>query len=717
MEIDWFRRPFLVSGLLAVAACLAAVFSPVVGGVIIVCLLLLLFAVPGYRRGAVAVIFVCFALFLLSTLWRHHAAMRLPERLAGKSDTVTGVVVQCPDSGRMYTIELTDSTLLPAGTRVVLFCPDMAAPQMYERMSATVEWHPLYEQRQYTYWADGVFLMGYPADYGEESVAYAETEENSVRHTLFDWRESLAERLWQGLPGEDGAVLAGLCLGQDSRLTDTTYAAFCNSGLPHLLVVSGLHVTAFATAVFWLTRFLRLGRRLRVVCPMAGVGLFCLLVGLSPSVLRAATACLIMLAGQLLRRRPDSLNSMGFALTVLLVWNPYAVFDIGLQLSFCASAGVVLLSPRLKEALTAALPEERSGWRWLLCLVWERAAGALSVSLGATLFLTPLLCLLFRRLSVYTLLANLLTVAVAGWALVLGFVLLCIPDVGFFHVLQQIVARLAEMACRWLRGIAHLLGAEKSTVYVGRLWQSVFVVGACVLLGVLLLADKRGLCRRVACCLCGLFLLAHGVTMSLSADTVTVRVIAQEDTAALLLSKEGRHALLLPDGTSLQPVQYAMRNSPCEALDFVWLAQGEPADAGTLKAVLDVAPAARVLSGTADWAMGCPYTVESVDAEDEISFWTNCRATYSPAGWWRLEMGNSSLIFVFAQAQTCPPADCVLAVQEALRVWPEAGQYIVLCEGETTTAAAPESAVAVAAEQPCYLSTRGNGDWSVTRWE
>lgn len=721
MRIEWFHRPFLMSGLIALVASLTAVFSLILGGVLLVCLGLLVCFAPGARRSVFGIVFACFAVFFVGAFWRHTVAMRPSKNLVGQTDTLTGVVVHCPDSGRMYTVQVTESTHLPAGTRVLLFCPDVVAPQMYERVTANVKWQALHEDRQSMYWADGVFLMAYPTGYGEQSVVYTTTEENSVRHTLFAWRENLANRLWRILPGQDGAVLAGLCLGVDNRLTDATYASFRNSGLPHLLVVSGLHVTVFATALFWVSRFLRLGRRLGVVLSMAGVVFFCLLVGLSPSVVRAGTACVLMLAGQLFRRRPDSLNSMGFALTVLLACNPYAVLDVGLQLSFSAAAGVVLLSPRLLETLTAHCPEEETGYRYFLFFLWKKAAAALSVSLGASVFLTPLLCLLFGRLSLYTLFANLLTVMVAGWLLVLGFVMLCIPNISIFQVLQHVAVRLATVGCRWLRGIAQLLGGDNSTVYAGRLWQMVFLCGACVLVGVLLLADKRVLFRRVLCCLGYLLLLACCVSRSMSAGALTVQVIPYDGTAALLLSKHGQYALLLPDGDGLQTVNYAIRDSACDELDFVLLAQGQTTDAGTLKTVLDTAPTERVLSHTADWSVGCPYTVETIRTDSRLSFWTDCALICSSAGWWRLEIGTSSLVFVFESAQTCPAAGCVLACDGALTAWPEAAQCVVISADKTAESVSllptKEQPTTVVAGRPCYLSTRGNGEWSVTRWE
>ena len=91
----------------------------------------------------------------------------------------------------------------------------------------------------------------------------------------------------------------------------------------------------------------RLGYRLSAVLTIPFILAFMLLVGFTPSVCRAGVMCLVWLGGYLVSRRQDGLNSLGLAAMLLLAENPYTLQNAGFQLSFMATAGILLIAPRL----------------------------------------------------------------------------------------------------------------------------------------------------------------------------------------------------------------------------------------------------------------------------------------------------------------------------------------------------------------------------------
>lgn len=148
-----------------------------------------------------------------------------------------------------------------------------------------------------------------------------------------------------------GRMLGAIALGADDELTPETREAFRASGLAHLLAVSGGNVALLVAAVLvlvWVAGGTRVGGHVCAVLAVAGyVGL----VGPSPSVVRAGVAGVLASAAWLLSRPADPWHLYAAGLAVLLCRNPYDLLDPGFQLSFAAVAAILLLAPRLREAL------------------------------------------------------------------------------------------------------------------------------------------------------------------------------------------------------------------------------------------------------------------------------------------------------------------------------------------------------------------------------
>ena len=133
-----------------------------------------------------------------------------------------------------------------------------------------------------------------------------------------------------------GAILKAILLGDDSDLDLDTASAFQASGTYHVLVVSGLHVTALAAALFWLLALLRVPNLWNTLLVAGIVVGFAVLAGSGTPVVRAALMVLIFLAARLVYRERALLNSIAAAALVLLILHPSDLRDPSFQLSFLA---------------------------------------------------------------------------------------------------------------------------------------------------------------------------------------------------------------------------------------------------------------------------------------------------------------------------------------------------------------------------------------------
>jgi competence protein ComEC len=227
------------------------------------------------------------------------------------------------------------------------------------------------------------------------------------------------------LPPVSGALLEGLLLGDRRALPPPLLADFRAAGVFHVLAISGFNVGLVATAALVVLRVVRLpGRSAAVTALFVLVG-FAAVVGGQPSVLRATVMAGLVLVGRLLDRESRTWNSLAAALVLLLAWEPDALADPGLQLSFAATAGIVHLAP----SIAARLPAR-----------WPRAlAAAVAVSAGAQLAVTPLMLAHFSQLSLVGVVANLLVVPLAAALTTLGLLAVVVAAVSdlLAHALFQ----------------------------------------------------------------------------------------------------------------------------------------------------------------------------------------------------------------------------------------------------------------------------------------
>lgn len=203
--------------------------------------------------------------------------------------------------------------------------------------------------------------------------------------------------------------------GDKSAMDDGDYLAMQETGLAHLFAVSGLHCAFLVTLMALL-----ISRRQRLLCAVTIPLLlfYMVMVGMSPSVVRACIMQIFLLIAPLFRRGSDPLTSLAAALLVILLCNPFAAASVSLQLSFSATLGMVLLSPRLYKLLTGWYKGKCRPLRTALCFV----AANLSATLSAVVFTAPLTAWYFRIFVLVAPLSSLLAVPAAGWSFMAAFV-------------------------------------------------------------------------------------------------------------------------------------------------------------------------------------------------------------------------------------------------------------------------------------------------------
>lgn len=304
-------------------------------------------------------------------------------------------------------------------------------------------------------------------------------------------KKTVAKTLAENAEGDTARFMYAMTFGDSSVVSEELSRGFSYTGTAHLLAVSGLHVGMIAGALFLLLKKLRANAVARFVVVTAVLLFFCALCGFSPSAVRATVMVATAAAAGVFGLRYDPLSGMSFAAIILLFVSPYNLYSLGFLMSFIAVYGLILFAKPLSDAMKRArFPD------WL--------ATALSATLSANATLLPVMIYVFGDVSLVTVLANCVTVPVAGiffpiYVLALPFA--TIPHLGFmatvvslpFTVIAKTVQALSEVnfpavyfdftwetIVLWLVAATAVSGLCRIPVSAKKIIASVFVICFCV---------------------------------------------------------------------------------------------------------------------------------------------------------------------------------------------------------------------------------------------
>lgn len=260
---------------------------------------------------------------------------------------------------------------------------------------------------------------------GKGSLGFPLTVAERIRGPIRDlFRERLSP--------QNQALYSALILGERQGIGPELREPFNVAGLGHMLAVSGLHIGLIGWLVFTVTRgLLSLSYRLtlkmdirKAAALVTGLPLiaYAFIAGFEVSSQRAMVMGLAFLWAIILGRERDVWSTLTLAAFIVLALDPHAPFSVSFQLSFCAVIGIVWLAPLIYDKLPGLENGVFRQERGIRGRVVTYVAGLLAITLSATVFLLPITCFYFHRISVVSLPANLTVLPVLGfWVLPLGF--------------------------------------------------------------------------------------------------------------------------------------------------------------------------------------------------------------------------------------------------------------------------------------------------------
>ena len=377
-------------------------------------ILLLATPVPALRWGRrAAVLMLVAALVALTGGLRYEAwAERQPPsltRYVGTDVAIEGTITSEPDPGRVtvrYRLDanalLTPDGTVPVDGAVLITVGEYVEYRPGDRLRVTgeVEDPPVlddFDYRGYLARQGIVGTMLFP-----DVEILGEGGAWSYNRQITHVRLALEDALQRSLPEPEASLGAGIAFGRDHSLPDGLYDDFRTSGLAHIIAVSGSNVALVTALVFLVS--VRFMRRHYAIAPAAvTLGAYVAVAGASASVLRAGLMAVIFLGGLWLGRQQSALAALGGAAILMTFVQPATAHDVGFQLSFAATAGLIVFAPWLRFAMDHALERAR-----IRGYVPDIAVQTAALSLAATFATLPITWTTFGRVSVVGVVTNII---------------------------------------------------------------------------------------------------------------------------------------------------------------------------------------------------------------------------------------------------------------------------------------------------------------------
>lgn len=285
-----------------------------------------------------------------------------------------------------------------------------------------------------------------PGGYDEESYQYGngnylKVEDANVtkkyrssfcmRYTLFGLQQKLL-RVYREVLDEKNASLAGaMVLGDKANLDADVKEMYQKNGIAHLIAISGLHIAMIGGTLYQLLRKLLGSYGLSALIGGSFIVLYGIMTGLSGATLRAVIMLILMMGAEVSGRRYDIITAIAVALLVMLIMNPYQMFQAGFLLSFGAILGITWLVPVWKQYFKKAP-------KWL---------DGLGVSVSVQIMTFPVMLWFFYEIPVWGFLLNLLVVPL------MSILLVCLILCGVSGLFFLQAAGMLALPARWIFGI------------------------------------------------------------------------------------------------------------------------------------------------------------------------------------------------------------------------------------------------------------------------
>jgi competence protein ComEC len=549
------RRPFAVIGFTFIASLVAASYaglsiSAAMAAVCAASAIVVFFGLSFFKHRKTTAVALCaaaaaFGVFCLAECLWYNPVLALN----GQKAEISGEIADTPDDSNgqyIYTINadkiVVDGKTSPVKTKIRVYSYSGLEAEPFDRITANVTLSVPQDKNDYGYnsrayyKSKGVYLFANGDDF-----TVIKTQNKPPYYYAIKLRQYISGVIGKYVGGGQGALAAGILIGDTSQISSGVKDDFRTTGISHILAVSGTQTSLIMEyLMLLLCAAFRLPRRPAAAITAGAIVIFMAVTGFSPSVMRAGIMALVCLCAIMIKRDADVVNSLGLSALVLCAVNPYAATDVGLLLSLTATLGMATISKRLLSFAGEKTKNMPQGAKKFI----KAPLGILCETLGASLLTYPVIVLIFGRISLISLIANMIEVSVSLFVTLLTAVAAIMSPAWFLVFLIKPVAILIRVCCAFMMWFAHALASLPfASISASYGFVDILVVFVAALFILYFVFKGKGASGGV-CVSCACLAVAVGVFSYSVASHGVMTVAAVSNTGGAIVTSNG-HAVVI----------------------------------------------------------------------------------------------------------------------------------------------------------------------------
>ena len=261
----------------------------------------------------------------------------------------------------------------------------------------------------------------------------------SIEGFLYGIKNRCTKIIDNSFDSESAGIVKAMLVADKSTLDKNIKKLYSENGIAHIMAISGVHVAIIGMTLYGFLRKLKIGRLISGTFSIAIIILYGIMTGMSYSTERAVIMLILSIAAEYFGRKTDAPTSMGFAMIIMVLGNPYVILDAGFQLSFAAITGVTVVAPQLRKLLRMfkrfikeADEKKKQKHKKIMSLrkMIIKLIDALVVGIASFITTTPVIIYYYYQFPPYSILINLIVIPLVS--LIVGGSILVVLTGLFF---------------------------------------------------------------------------------------------------------------------------------------------------------------------------------------------------------------------------------------------------------------------------------------------
>ena len=467
------KRPMLFAALVCCVAAAISLYIKFLAFVILAAALILLVTIIVRKKYKYITVAAMIAIFIISLFFQFAQIEKINKY---DNNQVNGrfLVVSEPELYENFntvTLKVESSGDLPQNTKYLVFDYKKTKLKMGDIVDATLKLSvvDIYDEYRLYDYGNGIYATASVKEI-EKTRNY-----NGFYRMAGNIRFYVKNIVCSRFKGDTAGLLVALTAGNKTLLSDEFLNNVKTTGISHIIVVSGMHLSIIMTAIFFCLDRLFYNKYIRSLLSVAAVVLILLVCGFTMSVIRAGVMFVIAGLAPVFNRENDSLSSLLTAVTAVLIGAPFAIVNVSFQLSVLSTLAIVWVVPFYYRITIRHFNISSKIIKTLLSIVF--------CSVFAMVFTLPVIIKIFGYASVVAPITNLLVTYPVTIALVFNIAAICLSVIPIVEFLSYPIFWIAGLCSRFIVFSVNKIAKLPVTIAIlpksTFLW-SVFVIAAVI---------------------------------------------------------------------------------------------------------------------------------------------------------------------------------------------------------------------------------------------